>query len=187
MPSLSLGGRLSLAFSSFFRILSDVSFASRVDAVRDEMPELPPASLPPATLASPGASIAPPAQRHGEGAMLLLGLLQRQARFVDFVEEDIAGFADAEVGAAARVVHAGCRAVVRDHFTLTPARTEAEGAKLTIDAGYDPERVKLTGDVGKPPHVGTLRHRGWLASSVRLPELQEGRDASVLAPAEVEA
>lgn len=186
MPSLSFGGRLSLAFSSFFRILSDGAFASRVDGVREEAPELPPPSVPPATLASPGVSLPPPAPNHGDGAMLLLGLLQRQARFVDFVEEDIAGFPDADVGAAARVVHTGCRAVVREHFTLGPARTEAEGAKVTIDEGYDPHRVKLTGAVGKAPHVGTLRHRGWIANSVRLPELQSGADPSVVAPAEVE-
>ena len=116
--------------------------------------------------------------------MSLLALLQRRARFVDFVEEDIAGFSDADVGAAARAVHDGCRAVVREHFTLAPARDESEGATISIEEGYDAGRVKLVGAVGKPPWRGALRHRGWVVSAARMPELLAGADPSVLAPAE---
>ncbi|MCC6648549.1 MAG: DUF2760 domain-containing protein [Polyangiaceae bacterium] len=187
MPSPSLGRRLSLALSSFFRIVSDAEFASRVLAASDPAPELPPPSVPPATLASPGVSQPPPAPTRAEGAVSLLALLQRRARFVDFVEEDIASYSDADVGAAARAVHDGCREVIREHFTLSPARDEPEGAAVTVEEGYDAARVKLTGAVGKPPWRGVLRHRGWVVSSARLPELLGGADPSVVAPAEVEA
>src|SRR5436190_15346400 len=40
-------------------------------------------------------------------------LFQSEARFVDFVQEDVAGYADAEIGAAARVVHEGDRKSTR--------------------------------------------------------------------------
>ncbi|HET9953822.1 MAG TPA: DUF2760 domain-containing protein [Polyangiaceae bacterium] len=121
------------------------------------------------------------------GALQLLGLLQREGRFVDFVQQEIAKFSDAEIGAAARVVHAGCRKALLNHARVEPARPENEGARLTLDADFDRGRLKLTGNVGgKPPYQGTLRHRGWIVSDLALPILVEGYDARVVAAAEVE-
>lgn len=122
-----------------------------------------------------------------EAALQLLALLQREGRLVDFLEEDVASFPDADIGAAARVVHAGCRKALRDHVKLAPVRDEDEGAKVTLPEGFDPSAVKLTGDVqGKGPFTGTLRHRGWRATEVSLPVAVEGHDARVVAQAEVE-
>lgn len=119
--------------------------------------------------------------------MHLLSLLQREARLIDFVEEDIAAYSDAEIGAAARVVHEGCRKVLREHVSLTPVRSESEGSRLTLPAGFDAVAVRLTGNVvGQAPFTGTLTHRGWRASDVRLPQWVEGRDAAIVAQAEVE-
>jgi hypothetical protein len=74
-----------------------------------------------------------------------------------------------------------------DHFTLEPAFKESEGATVTLPAGFDAQRVRITGNVaGQPPFRGTLKHHGWVASSVRLPAVAESLDARVLAPAEVE-
>lgn len=120
-------------------------------------------------------------------ALQLLALMQREGRFVDFVEQDIAGFGDGDVAAAARVVHAGCRKAVREHVTLEAVRTEDEGAKVTLEEGFDANGVKLTGNVdGSAPFSGTLRHKGWRAKSARLPVAAPGHDATVIAPAEVE-
>lgn len=122
-----------------------------------------------------------------DAALQLLALLQREGRFVDFVEEDMSSFSDAEIGGAARVVHDGCKKALKEHFTIEPARTEAEGAKVTLEKGFDASRVRLTGKVaGEPPFTGTLAHRGWRVSEVRLPKMSEGHDATVVAPAEVE-
>jgi hypothetical protein len=122
-----------------------------------------------------------------EAALQLLALLQREGRLVDFLEEDVASFADADIGAAARVVHAGCRKALRDHVKLAPVRDEAEGAKVSLPEGFDPSAVKLTGDVqGKGPFTGTLRHRGWRAAEVSMPVAVAGHDARVVAQAEVE-
>jgi hypothetical protein len=122
-----------------------------------------------------------------EGALLLLELLQREGRLVDFLEQDVQSFSDEDVGVAARVVHEGCRKSLRAHLEVEPIRSEAEGATLTLDAGYDARAVKLVGDVrGSAPYRGSLRHRGWRAKELRLPEPVDGHDASVLAMAEVE-
>lgn len=120
-------------------------------------------------------------------ALQLLALLQREGRFVDFVEQGIAGFGDGDVAAAARVVHSGCRKAVREHVTLEAVRGEEEGARVTLEAGFDAGSVKLTGNVrGSAPFTGTLRHRGWRAKEAKLPTAAPGHDATVLAPAEVE-
>ena len=98
-----------------------------------------------------------------------------------------AAASDAEIGAVARVVHEGCRKVVRGHFTLAPVRTESEGSRLTLPAGFDAATVRVTGNVvGQPPFTGTLAHRGWRVSDTRLPQLAPGHDARILAQAEVE-
>ena len=120
-------------------------------------------------------------------ALQLLGLLQREARFVDFVQEDVASYTDADIGAAARVVHEGCRKVLRAHFTIAPVRGEAEGSRVTLAAGFDATEVRLTGNVvGQAPFTGTLGHRGWRVTEARLPQLTDDKAAAVLAQAEVE-
>ena len=120
-------------------------------------------------------------------ALQLLGLLQREARFIDFVEEDIASYSDADIGAASRVVHEGCRKVLREHFQIAPVRSETEGSRVTLATGFDAGAVRLTGNVvGQAPFTGTLGHRGWHVTEARLPQLTDDKAAAVLAQAEVE-
>ena len=122
-----------------------------------------------------------------EAALQLLGLLQRDARFIDFVQEELTAYSDADIGAAARVVHEGCRKVLREHFSIAPVRAEPEGSRVTLAEGFDAAAVRLTGKVvGKPPFTGSLGHRGWRVTDARLPRLAEGHDARVIAQAEVE-
>ncbi|MBY4696466.1 DUF2760 domain-containing protein [Burkholderia latens] len=192
--NLSFFGRLSLAVGTFFSVLANREFAAEVLRVRDGVPAVAPAPAAPATAAAPAAAAAPvkapaPELREAspQAALQLLGLLQRDARFIDFVEEDIAGYADADIGAAARLVHDGCRAALREHFTIVPVRDEAEGARVTLPAGFDATAVRVTGNVvGSAPFTGTVSHRGWRVADVRLPKLTGSHDASVIAPAEVE-
>ncbi|MBP8138311.1 MAG: DUF2760 domain-containing protein, partial [Alicycliphilus sp.] len=90
-------------------------------------------------------------------------------------------------GAAARVVHGGCRKLLAEHFTLAPVRAEAEGSRVTLAAGFDAAAVRLTGNVvGQAPFTGTLSHRGWQVTQVRLPQLTDARAAAIIAQAEVE-
>jgi len=165
--------RLWFAWVCFFKVLFDGTFAARVYA-----PELPPAPPPPKAPEAPR----PPST---EAALQLLALLQREGRLVDFLEEDVASFSDADIGAAARVVHTGCRKALREHVTLEPIRREEEGAKVTLETS--PAEVKLTGNVqGTGPYAGTLRHRGWRAVEIKLPTAVAGHDARIVAQAEVE-
>jgi hypothetical protein len=120
-------------------------------------------------------------------ALRLLAIFQREGRLVDFLEQDVTSFSDADVGAAARVVHDGCRKALRAHAAIEPVRPEDEGARVTIDAAYDADRLRIVGDVrGQPPHTGLLRHRGWRAARLSLPEIVGVHDETILAPAEVE-
>ena len=122
-----------------------------------------------------------------DAALQLLGLLQKEARFLDFIQEDIAGYKDDDIGVAARVVHEGCRKVLKQHFQLEPVRREAENTRLTLPKGFDPATVRVTGNiVGKPPFTGVLIHRGWRAARVDLPKIAEGHDVNIIAAAEVE-
>ncbi|MBP7148839.1 MAG: DUF2760 domain-containing protein [Acidobacteria bacterium] len=165
---ISFFARVGLAFAAFFRTLGDAAFAAGVRRLR-------------------GGAVTALRSAPAESALQLLGLLQREARLLDFVDEDIAGYADAQVGAAARVVHEGCRRVIREHVKLAPVRGEQEGATLQVDAGYDAAELRLVGNlVGAPPYRGVLRHRGWRADDLKLPLLAEGHDVRVIAPAEVE-
>lgn len=120
-------------------------------------------------------------------ALQLLGLLQQEARFIDFIEEDLQHHADAEIGAAARVVHEGCRRVIKQHLKLEPVMSEQEGSKVTLEKGFNAAEIRITGNiVGSPPFRGSLIHKGWKVSDIRLPLMAEGHDPRVLAPAEVE-
>jgi hypothetical protein len=122
-----------------------------------------------------------------DAALQLLGLLQNQARFIDFIKEDIAAFSDADIGVAARVVHEGCNKAINEHFTLAPVRSEQEGGKITLPKGFDTAAVRLTGNiVGQAPFTGTLVHKGWQVTGIRLPKLTQGHNANIIAPAEVE-
>ena len=122
-----------------------------------------------------------------DAALQLLGLMQQEARFIDFIEENIAAYSDADIGAAARIVHEGCHKVLSAHFELVPIRTELENKRITLQAGFDPSAVRLTGNiVGKPPFTGTLVHRGWVVTNVKLPKIAENHNVNIIAPAEVE-
>jgi hypothetical protein len=122
-----------------------------------------------------------------DAALQLLGLLQKQARFIDFIQEDISVYSDADVGIAARVVHEGCSQVLKEHVSLKPVRNEVEGSSITLPPGFDATQIRLTGHiVGNAPFTGQLIHRGWQVSELRLPKLTAAYNAKIIAPAEVE-
>jgi hypothetical protein len=128
----------------------------------------------------------PPERVHASGLMLLAAL-QREGRLVDFLRQDVAGFSDEDIGAAARVVHGGSRKVLHDFFEFEPAVKGEEGMPMSVPPGFDAQRIRLTGNVtGQPPFKGTLKHHGWVAIAVRMPEASEALDPRVVAPAEVE-
>lgn len=187
-PLPSFFSRISIAIGAFFRALSDAEYAARLAriAAGEPQPSAAPVSTPAPT---PAPAPAPVTLRVAtpDAALQLLGLFQREARLIDFTQENLSAYSDADIGAAARVVHEGCGKVLREHFTIEAVRSEAEGSRVALEEGFDASAVRLTGNVvGKAPFRGVLSHRGWRASNVRLPKLAEAHDAAILAPAEVE-
>jgi hypothetical protein len=185
---LPFATRLWFAWLCFFKVLFDGRFAARAWEAR-EGHALPPGKPAPTLPAAAPAPRAPAVVRAADetAALQLLSLLQREGRLVDFLQQDITSFPDADVGAAARVVHEGCRKALRAHAQIAPVRKEAEGARVNLDGEFDPDEVKLVGDVkGEPPYAGVLRHRGWKATKLELPNVVGEHDARILAPAEVE-
>jgi hypothetical protein len=141
----------------------------------------------PSTETEATVATAPPPPDRGEAALRLLALLQQEGRLVDFLEEDLAPYSDAQIGSAVRAIHGGCRAVLKERLDLAPILPGAEGATVTIERGFDPAAVRVTGNVrGEPPYQGVLRHPGWRSAAFRLPDSTGDRDATILAPAEVE-
>jgi hypothetical protein len=189
MAPMPFFARLWFSISCFFRMLADGRFAASVKAI-DEPPASEPELLEPERpeplLAEPPPLAKPELPDPTDGALQLLALLQRDGRFVDFVQQDIASFPDAEIGAAARVVHEGCRKALAQHARIQSVRSESEGAAITIQEP-DPTSLKLTGNVsGSAPFRGVLRHRGWRVERLELPVRVGGGDLSVVAKAEVE-
>ncbi len=185
--------RLWLCWVAFFRVLFDPEFAGHVERLRQGVPALPepePVRPAPRELAEPRSEVAKPEARDATGeraALQLLALLQREGRFIDFIQQDVSAFGDAEVGAAARVVHEGCRKALGGLGGVAAIRSEPEGTRVELETSFDPKCVKLVGDVqGSGPYRGVLRHKGWRAAALTLPELVGDHDPHVLAPAEVE-
>lgn len=123
-----------------------------------------------------------------QAAVQILSVLQREGRFVDFLQEELSLYDDAQIGAAVRGIHEGCRKVLKDYVQLKPVLEESEGARVTVPTGFDANTIRLTGNVvGNPPFEGILRHRGWKVARLELPRLAaDKKEDWILAPAEVE-
>ncbi|MFW5901518.1 MAG: DUF2760 domain-containing protein [Thermodesulfobacteriota bacterium] len=117
----------------------------------------------------------------------LLSVLQREGRLIDFFEEDLNQYEDAQIGAAVRSIQDVCKQTINKTLSPKPVFEKAEGETVTIPADFDAATVKLTGNVsGDPPFTGILRHRGWRAGKLELPTLSGSPDPRIIAPAEVE-
>ena len=118
-----------------------------------------------------------------------LAMLQARGRLVDFLMDDIDAHDDAQVGAAARVVHAGCRGVLKEHFRICPVRDEREGSTVQVATGYAADEYRLVGKISGPaPFSGVLVHHGWKTDVVKLPRVVRSSTDRLpaIAPAEVE-
>lgn len=143
-------------------------------------PEAAPVQPPPAPLQTP---------REDAEIVAFLAMLQEKGRLVDFLMDDINAYGDAQVGAAARVVHTGCKAVLQEHFSIHPVHTEQEGTRVQVPAGYSADEYRLVGKIaGQAPFSGVLVHRGWRTDTVKLPQLLRAAPGQLpaIAPVEVE-
>jgi hypothetical protein len=132
----------------------------------------------------------PAASNQAEAEIVsFLATFQERGRLIDFLMDDITTYDDAQVGAAARVVHQGCKAALQEHFEIRPIREEGEGSSVTIAAGYPADEYRLIGKISGPgPFSGTLVHHGWKTDSVKLPRIVrvDPDRLPTIAPAEIE-
>jgi Domain of unknown function (DUF2760) len=132
----------------------------------------------------------PPAANQAEAEVVaFVSLLQEKGRLVDFLMEDVTPYDDKQVGAAARVVHQGCREVLNDSFKITPIAQAEEGSRITVPASYPADEYRLLGKIsGDPPFTGTLLHKGWKTEAVKLPRILKSDEKRLpsIAPAQVE-
>jgi uncharacterized protein DUF2760 len=166
--------RISLAFRSFFSILFSGVLPANVAQAFGYSKVIP---IKPSPAPKPQSGPA-------DGAVQILSVLQRDARLVDFLMEDISGYSDEQVGAAVRDVQQQSRQALEQYLKLQPVIDGVEGDFTKTD-GLQAASVKLVGNVppsGKAPG-GLLRHKGWRAEKVDLPALPPG---NILAPAEIE-
>jgi hypothetical protein len=148
------------------RWLKDADFAGKVNAL----------SAPP-----------PPPPKPSAEPLWLLAVLQREGRLLDFLLEDVQGYANEQIGAAVRDIHRSCQKAIREHLSLEPVLNKAEDETVEVAAGFDPSAIRLTGNVaGQPPFKGVLRHHGWRVKELKLARPPEGQDQFVVQPAEVE-
>ena len=172
---MSVWTRIKLAFAAFFTIIFKGRLPTALEPVgrAEEPPE------------------EPIAADTSDRAVQMLALLQREGRLVDFVLEDVAAYSDAQIGAAVRDIHAGCRRALDRYMTLQAVVAGREGDAVTIgqDQPFDPASFHLVGNVtGQPPFRGTLLHSGWRVAQVQLPPLppQGTSGRTIVAPAQIE-
>lgn len=167
--------RISFAFRSFFSILFGGTLPADIAQAFGYSKPVP-VKTPPPPKPKPGPA---------EGAVALLSVLQRESRLVDFLMEDISGFADDQIGAAVREVHSGAAKALGEHMNLVPVIDNVEQTEIAT-AGLDAASYKLLGNVpasGKTER-GLLRHKGWKAENIQLPQIAIG--STLVAAAEIE-
>jgi hypothetical protein len=161
--------RFGLARAAFRRVARDAVVAERVRAVLEAPPPPP-----------------KPTRKSGE-PVRLLRLLQRDAKMVDFLMQDISGASDTDIAVFVRDMHPKAQKTLKEHVDIVPVMTQPEGETVEVPKGFDPSAIQLLGNLtGQPPYRGTLKHSGWRARDYNLPAPAEGLDELVLAPAEVD-
>ena len=179
-----------IAFRAFFAVLFHGDTAALVQATLSEKYRLVLRDDVVVAADSPLAEIKlseTPLSKQNE-ALTLLATLQREARLIDFLKEDLRDYSDEQVGGAVRAIHRDSAKVIDRVFALRPLVAEEDGAQIHVPTDFDAARYRLTGNVsGRPPYRGKLQHHGWEATRCDLPQfIGSPLAAKTVAPAEVE-
>lgn len=163
-----------MAFRAFFALLFGGKLPEDIVAALGLAPKAPPPPPP------------PPPVTYEDGALQLLGILQRDARILDFFMEDLGPYSDEQIGSAARDVHTKTNEILIRQFAPQPVVDAVEGS--AVNAPSDAALAKFIGNVPASGRAksGLLRHRGWRASKASMPKLSSKTDLTILAPAEIE-
>lgn len=166
---------LKSAWKAFWTILKDNEKAKAWEQLASS--ENPPA------LSQPEAA---PLPSGAANALHLLAILQREARFIDYIQESLDNYDDATVGSVSRKIHDDCHRALDNYFHIVPIMSEAEQTQVQIPVDFDPRRIRITGNATQPPCAGVLQHKGWKADKQEMPTRNDAQDPTVIFPAEVE-
>lgn len=179
--------RIGLAFRAFFKAMFDQQAAERMALALDEdpTPALTHQPKPEQPETAPKPKPAAPAQNP---AITLLATLQRDARLIDLIHEDLDQYQDAQVGAAARPCLKQCRQSLDRMLKIEKLFDAAENESVPVEADASPARVRWVGETTSTSGSAKLVHPGWKATTADLPQWSgEAGDANVIAPAQVAA
>jgi hypothetical protein len=176
-------GRLGLACKILFNgDIAQKAMAAVSAAAQPTIEQQPPVQQKPAAEKKP-------ARPERSEAVSLLAALQREARFVDFIQEPIDAFSDAQVGAAVREIHRGCGEVIQRMFAPSAIVEQEEGSSVEVS---DPAsgKFRLVGNVAQQQSgsiTGQLAHHGWQTTKCEVPQWTGGQDGiTVIAAAEIQ-
>lgn len=182
------------AIRAFFAVLADREAAKQIREILARRRQVPEVAAPPGAAVEQPVAGPPtvvkraPSRPTKSEALVLLETLQREARFVDFIKEDLQAYSDSQIGAAVRDIHRDCAAVLERIFAIRPVIDVPEGTEYVLPPDFDSGRFRLVGNVrGNPPYRGKVTHHGWEATECRLP-VWTGTEGAVriIAPAELE-
>ncbi len=179
--------RLGLALKAFFSVLGNRETANRVQAAM-KTPLLESKAAPVAkSEATPPKSELKESARGRSEALTLIATLQREARFLDLVQEPLDGYTDAQIGSAARDVLRDTSSTLKRLFGIERLVDLPEGERIELPSDMSASRWRV---VGPTPNgnKASLIHAGWQATHCDVPQWSGlAKDSLVLAPAEVEA
>jgi hypothetical protein len=181
--------KIGTAFRAFFAALFDNKKATAIEHALDgvapakitieapsDQSKRTPAQTPQPTIAKTARS----------DALTLLAVLQREARFIDLVQEPLANYSDAQVGAAARDVIQQTHKVLQRMFDIHPLSAVAEGTLIDLPKDVSSSRWKPIGEAAQKNRV-TIVHPGWIATASSIPVWTGTKeDAGILMPTEIE-
>lgn len=162
------------------------SLGAKIGALTNDPNAVIPAT--PQSSPQPISPVSPPTPPKPTGESLrVLGLLQAEARLIDFLMEDLSAAPDAVIGAGVREVQKKAGATLKKYFSIESVVPTPEGERYTVPKGFDPSSIRVLGNVtGEPPYTGELQHAGWTVKEIKLPTSAEGQNPFVLQPAEVQ-
>jgi hypothetical protein len=183
---------LGVAIRAFSAGLFNRQLADQIQQVLDGKntqpadPALPaPDPKPPAQPESAQPTPAQPTPPARSEAITLLSALQREARLVDLIQEDLSAFSDAQVGAAARPCLQQCKSTLDRTLGLHSVSQGPEGSMVDVGADTSPARFQWIGE--GTGTSGKLVHQGWQASKVELADWTgDPADANIIAPAQLQ-
>ncbi|MCA9138071.1 MAG: DUF2760 domain-containing protein [Planctomycetales bacterium] len=179
---------LGIAFKAFFAALGNRDKAQQINLVLSGghprgIPEGKSSVSPEKVETAPAQAV--PVKSPRDPAVTLLATLQREARLVDLIQEDLSQYSDAQVGAAARPCLQQCAGVLKRAMGLEPLLDAADGDSVEIPADASPTRFQRIGEGASAS--GKLVHHGWQATKIELPTWTgETADANIIAAAQVQ-